>query len=121
MTQPTANAIVTVTKDGKKYDVVVVPDPLVVTQPDTLVTFTLSADTPSTITITGLDFPGGDDDQISNVVIAPDGRSISFTDACTKKIKLHGLLDFADSDALGLGGEKFHFEHDPEVDNNPTH
>jgi len=136
MTQPIASAVVTVTKTDKTiitqsvtngvprgsietatiYDVVTVTNPLSVTQPNTLVTFTLSSETAASITIVGADVSEGSD-QIIDVTVQPGGRSITMTDLCTVAETIHIFLQFSDSEGRGVNG--FTFEHDPEIDNVP--
>lgn len=95
-----------------KYQTSFNPDPLTITENDTVINYQLVSPTPAGVTIKKVTFKPANSGQFSEPSLGKSGKIVTFSDMNTAKEEFHLTLHFTDSDGV-------EFLVDPEVINDP--
>jgi hypothetical protein len=98
----------------KKFDVTTVPTTPIVTEKDTVINYQIFDSSGLDIVFTGMTVLPLGSDQVSNATVSLSGKTLTFSDANTKRVDLSITLQFLNKSVLD--GK---FEHDPQITNNP--
>jgi hypothetical protein len=98
----------------KKFDVTTVPPAPVITEKDTVINYQIFDSSGFDIVFTGMTVLPLGSDQVSRATVSLSGKTLTFSDANTKRVDLNITLNF-----LNKGVEAGEFSHDPQITNNP--
>jgi hypothetical protein len=98
----------------KKFDVTTVPATPIVTEKDTVINYQIFDSSGLDIVFTGMTVLPLGSDQVSQATISLSGKTLTFSDANTKRVDLDVTLQF-----LNKSVKDGEFEHDPQITNNP--
>lgn len=102
------------TDEKKKFDVITVPTTPIVTEKDTVINYQIFDSDGLDIVFTGMTVAPLGSDQVSRPTVSLSGKTLTFSDANTKRVDLNITLQF-----LNKSVKDGEFEHDPQITNNP--